>query len=289
MPAQSPSAATRPLADHAASPSGPRRSRPGAGPRAPRPRRRGGRAPGRRWPARPAETCASTPRPAAPRPAAAVVRRARPAPPSASWSSESASPGRATCQPALLEAAAGLGADHHLGPRRQAVLGVEGERLARTASANGRPGSPIAITELARALNPPEARSSQSPTDRVCTAGHDAFDMQARLLGRDPHPGRRPRRHRLAGDDVGQRDLGRGAVLAAHPRGRLAPRLHDAEQVGHRGAAGRVRSGRAAPGAPPPGRPRSGGRDPVAVGSDRSSQRGFRHAGRGSVRTLDRT
>ena len=133
------------------------------------------------------------------------------------------------------------------------MLGVERHRAARPRRRTARPGSPTAITELARALKPPEARSSQSPSRSVCTAGHDAFASRQACSALT----------RIRGDGRGGTGLPEtmsasaisvsGAVLGAHRASTVAvPGLHHPEQVGHRRAAGRARSARAAPGGPRP-------------------------------------
>ena len=111
-------------------------------------------------------------------------------------------------QPASSNRPPVVGADHHLGPRRQAVLGVEGERPLAPPSANGTPG----VADRHHGVGPgaEPARGAQQPVaDRLGVHGRPRrVRQQAGLLGADPHPRRGARRHRLAGDDVGQRDLG---------------------------------------------------------------------------------
>ena len=238
MPAQSPSPATRPLATTTSS------STTETKPTCVRPlehgarRRPGAPAPARRWrasrgrPSRSPTTVGAD--------GGSSRRTAREAwATEASWSSESASPGRAVTPAGVLEPVAGVGADDDLRPGRQAVPGVERDRPRRPPSSNGTPGSPTAITELARALKPPDARSSQSPSCSVCTAGQDALDSRQACSALT----------RIRGDGRGGTGLpetmSASAISVRVPSSartvvhRRRPGLQHPEQVGHRGAAGR--------------------------------------------------
>ena len=157
----------------------------------------------------------------------------------ATWNSVSASPGRARTHPADSKAPRTSEPTDHLRPRRQAGRGVERRRPVRPPRRSACPGSPTASTELAAGAEP--ARGAQQPVAEPLglPGGQAAFAGSAASLGADPEPHRGTGRDRLAGHDVGDRDRGDRAVLGADRRGRaVGPRLHHAEQVGHRGTAG---------------------------------------------------
>ena len=82
-------------------------------------------------------------------------------------------------------------------------------------------------------------RAQQPLAERLGVGpGEHPQPAHLRLTRRHPVTHRRPGRHRLAGDDVGQRDAHRLAGLRGHDALAVAPRQAGAEQVGERRSAG---------------------------------------------------
>ena len=132
-----------------------------------------------------------------------------------------------------------LAARVYVGTWRQRAPGVPRRSPGPRPPPGGSPGSPSARTELAREEKPPEARSTHSPSGSVSTGRQPGRASRSAASGVEPPVRRGPRRHRLARDDVGGRDLDQVAVLAAYDAPAVAPGLADAEHVGHRRTAAR--------------------------------------------------
>ena len=171
MPAQSPSPATRPLratagGAHATSTNADLRP----GPRAPRRRRRGARAPRSSLASQSGGGRGRHRHRRARRPAAGGVRRGRPAPPDASWNSESASPGGRRPSRRRRSARRCSEPDHHLRPGRQAVRARRTLSAAATASVERHPGVADRHHRVGAGAEP--ARGAQQPVaERVGVHG----------------------------------------------------------------------------------------------------------------------
>ena len=138
-----------------------------------------------------------------------------------------------------LDVAVGLDGHHRLA----AALGVEVEHralglvevAARVAHRQRGVGALVEATDRGRV-------AAQHPLADVAAlhVGEEHEGVRLGLAGRDPLAHRGPRRHRLAGHDVGDRDRHRLAVGGLHHADAPAPRQAGAEHVGQRRAAARA-------------------------------------------------
>ena len=173
----------------------------------------------------------------------AGARRAAACATAGDWSSESASPGPGG-DPARRPAKPPTARPSRPRPGpRPAGRGRRRTRAPRRApSSHGTPGSPASSTELARALNPPDARSTQSPSGSASTAGHDPWARRA-ASSAGTRSGADGRGGTGLPDTMSARvdRHARRAVLAAPTVRRVVPGLQHPEHVGHRRAAARAR------------------------------------------------
>ena len=145
------------------------------------------------------------------------------------------------------ERAVDLGAGLDLGQRRAVAGAVERPDPRRSL---GGVQTGVADRQAGvRALDQPALEHRHRAQHPVAEPlGLEAREERERVLlgvpGGHPVPDRRARRHRLARDDVGDRDLDRGTRLGCDDAPAVTPRRTHAEDVGHRRSA--ARSGLAA-------------------------------------------